>query len=179
MRMTKMQKIKNILIAISMILMAALFILDSDLGYDVIVILLSVYFIVNGIRTLWFFFTMAPRMVGGRRILYQGILILNLGIFTMVLNVTPTVYVMLYLCGVYLFTGGIDIMNAVDAKKMGSPFFKRKLITGIINVLIGVLCVVFLRDTEMLVYVFAGGFIYKAVIRIIATYQKSEMVYVQ
>ena len=154
MRMTKMQKIKNILIAISMILMAALFILDSDLGYDVIVILLSVYFIVNGIRTLWFFFTMAPRMVGGRRIL-----ILNLGIFTMVLNVTPTVYVMLYLCGVYLFTGGIDIMNAVDAKKMGSPFFKRKLITGIINVLIGVLCVVFLRDTEMLVYVFAGGFI--------------------
>ena len=122
---------------------------------------------------------MAPRMVGGRRILYQGVLILNLGIFTLSLNLIPTVYVMLYLCGVYLFTGGIDIMNAVDAKKMGSPYYKRKLIMGIINVLIGILCVVCLRQQDILVFVFAGGFIYNAVMRILSTFRKSEMVYVQ
>lgn len=179
--MSKFGRIKNVIIGILMLIGAVLlFVLPND-GYFIVSLILCVTLIAHGIKTLIYYFTMARHMVGGVSILFVGIIILQIGLFTLSLSNIPRFFVMMYLIGIYSFEGVIDILRALEEKKLDSPYWKFKLGTGVINILVGVfalVCGVILKSTTLMVYIYGVGVVYSAVMRIISAFRKYSVVYI-
>lgn len=177
--MSRIQRFENLIVALLTLACAALMIAKPDLGYAIAILILSISLVVMGVRGLVYYFTMARHMVGGRMMLYKGIILLDLGMFSMTLADVPTIYVILYLVGAYLISGGIYILGAVDAIRTGSSHWKLKLSGGIVKVLVAAACIVFINFTNMIVYLFCVGLICSAIMRIITALQRTAIVYIQ
>lgn len=177
--MNLIQKIINLSVAILMIISGLLLILLQDAGLVIVALIISLSLIIYGIRTLVYYFTMARHMVGGKFNLITGILVLDLGLFTLTMAGVPKIYIIIYLIILYAFSGVIDIMRAFEAKKFGASSWKLKLITGIIELLIAAACGVFADTGLVVVGFYALGLIYSAVMRIISAFRKSAIVYIQ
>lgn len=177
--MSKAQRVKDFLTGLLMIFFALILIYKPEEGYPLVIVVLSISLLLYGVRSLIYFFTMARFMVGGKTSLYKGIILFDLGMFTMTLAKIPDTYIMLYLVAVNLFTGGVDILSAVDSKRSGSPSWKLKLAGGAVSVLAAIACVVFGRDHAVMVYIYCSGLIYSAIFRIISAFRKTAVVYIQ
>ena len=81
--MTKMQRVKQVLSALLMMGCCFILIKEPELGYAIVAMILSVSLLLYAIRCLIYYFTMARHMVGGRSVLYTGIILLDLAVFTM------------------------------------------------------------------------------------------------
>ena len=87
-----------------------------------------------------------------------------------------------YLLGVFAFTGFVDILRAFEAKKIGAPNWKWKLLTGLVIVALTVLLVIFgaIRgETEVLVYGYCISLVISGAMRIVSAFRKTAMVYIQ
>ena len=133
------QRIKNILIGIAIILGALILIAFPEDGIIITASILSLSLFIYGIKTLIYYVTMARHMVGGRIMLYLAVVVLDLGMFTMMLTNIPKIYIVLYLVVVYAFAGVVSILRALEAKRYQAPMWKLSLISGIINVVIAIL----------------------------------------
>ncbi|MEE3491956.1 DUF308 domain-containing protein [Ruminococcus sp.] len=173
------QRIKNVLIGILIILGAVILIAFPEEGIIITASILSLSLFVYGIKTLIYYITMTRHMVGGRIMLYLAVVVLDLGMFTMMLTNIPKMYIALYLVVVYAFSGAIDILRALEARKYQAPSWRFSLISGIINVVIAILCIVFIGSTNMIVYLYSAGLIYSAIVRIITAFRKTAIVYIQ
>ena len=173
------QRIKNVLIGILIILGAVILIAFPEEGIIITASILSLSLFVYGIKTLIYYITMTRHMVGGRIMLYLAVVVLDLGMFTMMLTNIPKMYIALYLVVVYAFSGAIDILRALEAKKYQAPSWRLSLISGIISVVIAILCIVFIGSTNMIVYLYSAGLIYSAIARIITAFRKTAIVYIQ
>ena len=173
------RNIKDILIGV---LMAAvsIMLLFSNTGFEymVVALILAVALIVRGIRCLIFYFTMAKHMVGGKKQLYRGILLLDIGGFTSSLYIMHPGYLMFYLVIIYTFNGVIDIARAIEAKKYQASW-RLKLVSGIINMAIGMVCFNFLQQIDLAVLFFSLWILYSAVMRIVFAFRKKAIVYIQ
>lgn len=176
--MTKAQRILNIFAGLGMIAGALLFALFPTDAYRLITGILAVTLLIAGIRMLVFYIRMARHMVGGRTILYRAIIIIDLGVFTMSLTSIPLIYVVLYLAGLHLFTGAVDILRANEARGI-EGHWKLTLVHGVVNVLLAILCLVFLKSTIVAVEIYSAGLAWSGVIRIIQAFRKQAIVYVQ
>ena len=74
---SKVGKIATITIVISIFMMSL-----PERGYQLAALIISVSFTISGLRTLIYYFTMSRFMVGGKRILFRGLILLDLGLFT-------------------------------------------------------------------------------------------------
>ncbi len=173
--MSSGQRIKNILIGIAIILGALILIAFPEETASILSLSLFIY----GIKTLIYYATMARHMVGGRIMLYLAVVVLDLGMFTMMLTNIPKIYIVLYLVVVYAFAGAVGILRALEAKRYQAPMWKLSLISGIINVVIAILCIIFMRSTNMIVYLYCVGLIYSAIVRIVTAFRKTAIVYIQ
>lgn len=173
------QRIKNVLIGILIILGAVILIAFPEEGIIITASILSLSLFVYGIKTLIYYITMTRHMVGGRIMLYLAVVVLDLGMFTMMLTNIPKMYIALYLVVVYAFSGAIDILRALEAKKYQAPSWRLSLISGIISVVIAILCIVFIGSTNMIVYLYSAGLIYSAIARIVTAFRKTAIVYIQ
>ena len=177
--MSSGQRIKNVLIGILIILGAVILIAFPEEGIIITASILSLSLFVYGIKTLIYYITMTRHMVGGRIMLYLAVVVLDLGMFTMMLTNIPKMYIALYLVVVYAFSGAIDILRALEAKKYQAPSWRFSLISGIISVVIAILCIVFIGSTNMIVYLYSAGLIYSAIARIVTAFRKTAIVYIQ
>ena len=177
--MSSGQRIKNILIGVLIILGAVILIAFPEEGLIITATILSFSLFIYGIKNMIYYFTMARHMVGGRIILYLGIIILDFGMFTIMMTNIPKIYIVLYLLVIYAFAGVIDILRALEAKKYQASTWKLSLISGIINIVVAILCVVFIGSTRMIVYFYCAGLIYSAIVRIITSFRKTAIVYIQ
>ena len=177
--MSSGQRIKNVLIGVLIILGAVILIAFPEEGIIITASILSLSLFVYGIKTLIYYITMTRHMVGGRIMLYLAVVVLDLGMFTMMLTNIPKMYIALYLVVVYAFSGAIDILRALEAKKYQAPSWRLSLISGIISVVIAILCIVFIGSTNMIVYLYSAGLIYSAIARIITAFRKTAIVYIQ
>ena len=177
--MSSGQRIKNVLIGVLIILGAVILIAFPEEGIIITASILSLSLFVYGIKTLIYYITMTRHMVGGRIMLYLAVVVLDLGMFTMMLTNIPKMYIALYLVVVYAFSGAIDIMRALEAKKYQAPSWRFSLISGIISVVIAILCIVFIGSTNMIVYLYSAGLIYSAIARIVTAFRKTAIVYIQ
>ncbi len=177
--MSSGQRIKNILIGIAIILGALILIAFPEEGMIITASILSLSLFIYGIKTLIYYVTMARHMVGGRIMLYLAVVVLDLGMFTMMLTNIPKIYIVLYLVVVYAFAGVVSILRALEAKRYQAPMWKLSLISGIINVVIAILCIIFMRSTNMIVYLYCVGLIYSAIVRIVTAFRETAIVYIQ
>lgn len=177
--MTKIKRIGSIFSGILMILAALLFIADPDDGYQVILLILSVSLTVSGIRYLIYYFTMARHMAGGQSMLWKGIILLEIGLYVGTLHDLSPVYVMLYFIIGYVFDGAVDILRSLENRKIPGAHWKVKLATGVGEILIAGLCVMYINSPRISVYIFCFGIISGGIMKIISAFRRTAIVYIQ
>ena len=175
--MTSLQRVKTVFGGLMMLLGAVLLWKVPNEGYKLIGLILSVVLLVAGFRSLWFYFSMARNMVGGRLIRFQGIIALDLGMFAYTLQEIPPIYILLYLLIGHLFSGAVDVMRAMEARRMESKW-RLNLAYGIANILLAVDCFFCVHNPALLSYVYAAGLAYSACLRIAQAFRKTAIVYV-
>ncbi len=180
--MSYFQRVKNIIFGIILILFAVALIASPKQGYPIIAAVVSVLVLLYGFKLLIYYFRMARNMVGGKSILCQSIIVLDLALFSTSLVFMGEVVIIIYLLGIYAFTGVVDILRAFEAMKMKASNWKVKLITGLISVLFAVLIVVMgfvFRNMQIVVYGFCVSLFYYAVVKIVTAFKRTAIVYIQ
>lgn len=180
--MTVVQRIKNIITGVGMIAGGILMTLYPDMGIGAAALILSISLTLYGFRQIIYYITLARKMVGGRRILYRGVIILDLGLFTLTVSDNTKVYVAFYLLGIHFFYGIIDILRSREARRINAPSWKLSLITGLGNIMITVIAFIFaadLRTLNILVYLYAAGVIYSGFLRILSSLRRTAIIYIQ
>lgn len=178
--MTAYQRIKKILFSLCMFAVALFFFLyPSDTAYKIVVAILSLGLAIAGIKDIIFYFTMARHMVGGKIILIQGVIVFDFAIITGSLANVPKIYILLYLIGIHAFSGGIEILRAMEARKTVAGPWKRKFAHGIVNFILAIACLVFIRQSNTALIIYSLGLMYSAVIRLFDAFGKTAFVVIE
>ena len=178
--MTVLQRVQNVFAGIVMILAAVAIVLLGGRGYILIADILSLSLTLNGASTILYYAVMARHMVDGRYILYKGVILLDLGIFTLSLQHYPAFVVVLYLIGALGFTGIVAILRARESREYGGSW-KLKTAEGALNLGAAVLALAaaaFFGSLFPMGIVYALGLVSSAVLRIISAFRKTAIVYV-
>ena len=173
--MTKWQKLRNILLSASMILIGVAMLVFGEKAYMGIISVFSLVLEIMGLRMLWFYFRMARHMVGGWSILFRGILFFDFGLFTGSLVWVPKGYILMYLAGTLAFSGIVNIIGASEAKRIESSW-KFKTFQGIVKIQFAISCLIFMRSEVRVVNICAIGFILSAVMSIANTFRRQQVV---
>lgn len=180
--MSKLQRIGNIAIGLFMLFCAISMFISPRTGYSLAVFLLCITLVATGLRTLVYYFAMARHMVGGKTILYKGIILLDMGVFALTLANVPTLYIVAYLLLAYMIDGGISVLRARELKSYHSPTWKRTLVFGIISIAIAIIAVVsglLMGSVNTIVYIYGAGLAYSAFVRIGSAVRRTAIVYIQ
>lgn len=180
--MSHFQRVKNIIFGIVLILFAISLIISPEEGYPVIAAVVSALVFIYGFKLLIYYFRMARYMVGGKSTLCQAIIILDLALFLTTMVFMGEVVIIIYLLGIYAFTGVVDILRAFEAMKMKASNWKVKLITGLISVLFAVSLVVagfVIGNMQIIVYGYCLSLVYSAVVKIATAFKRTAIVYIQ
>lgn len=173
--MTIWQRIGRVLLSVLMILIGMAMLVFGEKAYMGIIGVFSFTLEIMGLRMLWFYFRMARHMVGGRNILFRGILFFDFGIFTGSLVWVPKVYVLMYLAGTLVFSGAVDLLRANEARGIQSSW-KLKTFQGVVKILIAICCLVFIRSGTSVVYICAVGFIFSAVMNMVGSFRRRQVI---
>jgi len=180
--MTKIQRIRNVAAALLMLLCCFVLISDPENGFYFVALILMVSMLVYAVRCLLFYFTMARHMVGGRSMLYKGIIVLDLSIFTLSMVDDPQFFIVLYLLVIHAFAGVLDILRALEARRYQAPAWRRSLVSGVGNLVIADLALVngiIFHSTKDLVYIYAACLFYSACVQLVTAFRKTAIVYIQ
>lgn len=173
--MTRFQKINSVLIGIAMLLASALILAMPAEGYILVILIIGLSMTVKGLQMIFYFLTMARHMVGGRMILYEGIIFLDFGLFSAAVMDTPKMYVIIYLTATLMFSGVVDVLRALEAKKLEGRAWKEKLLQGSVFILLPLISLLFADSTEVMVIAYVITMVYGAVLRIIAPFRKTAV----
>lgn len=173
------ERLQSLAIGIVMILLGVTMVISPDDGYDAVIFVYGAAMTFAGLRMLWFFFRLARYMVGGRIMLYLGSIYLDFGVYTLTLQDVPRFYILLYLSACHLFAGLVDILRALEAKKLGAGAWKLNASFALGNIGMAVLCLIFIRRTEAVVYIFSAGLLYSALVRIYSAFRRTAVIYIR
>ncbi len=178
--MTAFQRIKKILFSFLMFSVALFFILfPSDKAYMIVVAILTFGLAVAGIKDIMFYFSMARHMVGGKMILIQGVIILDFAIITGSLANVPKIYILLYLIGVHAFSGVVEVLRAMEARRAVDGPWKMKFSHGIVNLILALACLIFIRQSNTALIIYSLGLMYSAVVRLFDAFGKTTFVVIK
>ena len=177
--MTKLQRARELLGGLLMLAAGVLVICRPATGIRLIMLIIIVTMILKGLGSLSFYITMARHMVGGKLQLYKGIILLDIGMFFMTLDDVPIIYLMLYLLAANLISGVIEILGAREARQLEAGSWKMKMAIGAADVLFGLASIFCLGRPNLLVYIYATGLVYSAVLRIVSALRRSAIIYIQ
>ena len=176
--MTLWQRISRVLTALLIIAAAVLLLFLGEEGYMIVITILSFYLLIYTMRMLVFYFRMARYMVGGRQMLYRGILLFDLALFALSLSSVPTIYVMIYLIGMMIFSGVVDVMNAMSSKKLKGRW-KLRMFRGVVSVFFGFLCLFTMNTPKMAVLIYSVSLIYNGIMRLISAFRPTAVIAIQ
>ena len=147
-------------------------------GYLFALGFLELTLIIYGIRQLMFYFLMARYMVGGVRIFYQSILVLDAGLFALSLHDMPRAYVMTYLVGTMLISGVINVARANETRQQHSPHWKFVMLTGLVKIVLSVVCLLNISSETLITLIYSAGLFYSGISRIVNASRQTAIVYV-
>ena len=176
--MTRTKRLINILQGLIMIVLAGYLLIFPTTSLPLVLGLIGLGMTINGIRTLMYYFSMARYAVGGKAALFFAVFLLDFGAFTLTIADESELAIFLYLMGWYAFSGLVSILRALEAKRYKGSW-KMNMAHGIGCVLIALLCVLSIHNIYVLVYIYCGGLIYSACIRIAAAFRRTEIVFIQ
>ena len=177
--MTKWQRIKSIFGSLVALAFVPLLIEDPDVGCMAIVLVLGIAAALAGLRMVIYYASMARHMVGGKIILYIGVILFDFGLFSFGIADIPKQYIMLYLMLGHLFYGLVEILRAMEIRKRKLGSWRFKLLIGLGNLALGVLCLAQINSSKMTVYIYCMGLLWSALGRIVSAFRPASVVYVE
>ena len=176
--MTRIQKIKSFINGVVLLVFAVIMFLHPAEGFYIAAAILSFSLLVNGLRTIIYYFSMARHMVGGKINLYKGIILLDLGLFIFSLDDIPHLFVILYVVIYSLFIGVINVMRSLESRK-NQGRWRLKLSLGIFDIITGILCLVMCGNINVVVYIYCIGLVYSACVNIADAFRQTSIIYIQ
>ena len=159
--------------------LGAVVMLSLDEGFLLVSLLISLSLILLGLRRILFYFTMARHMVNGRSVLYFGVIMLDFGIFTLSTLQDRAMFIVLYLFSTNAFSGLMGLLRAREAKRLGSPVWRRSLAGGLVSLALAAAAVyvgVFRADMLELTLLYAAGMLYTAAGQMASAFRKTAIV---
>ena len=172
------RKVREVLIGLLMLAMACVMATFPDVGYVLVQIALSLALLVAGAGRVAYYHTMARHMVGGKTVLYTGVVLFDLGLLSLSISAIPQVYVMLYLVAIHLFGGVVSILQARQQRGYGADSWRLAMAGGVVDVALAVLCLVFMGSLNVATYVYAAGLAWSGVMRIVSALRRTAIVYI-
>lgn len=178
--MNSIQRVKKFLAGLAMLLGSFILSVNPEDGYYLIVIILSISLLVLGIRSLFYYFTMARNMVGGRAILYKALILTDLGIFTMTVITIPKAYLVCHLLISHGFSGIVDMLKAYEDKKMEASSWRMSFLYGFGNLLISIaaLCCAIARLDWIVVDIYSAGLAYSGIMQMVSAFRRTAIIYI-
>ena len=180
--MTKFRRVLNFFTALVMMLAGlVLCVMNAQDGIKFVLFFTQVAMTVRGLQSIVYYFSMAKHMVGGKRVLYRGMIFLDLGMLAGDLFDHPGVYTLIYIAALHIFSGVVSILRANESRVIGGAW-KLKMAYGATNVLLAVAVIVFgvvYGQLRVAVWVYGAGLIYSAILRIASSFRRTEIVYIQ
>ena len=180
--MSKFRRVLNVLTGLFMILGGILVMLmESADGLKLALIFIQFGMTFRGFGALHYYLTMAKYMVGGRSVLYRGMIYLDMGVLAGSLFDHPVTYTVIYLAAMHVFAGAVGIMRARESMKIGGHW-RLKMAYGVTSLLLAAAVVisgVALGRPEIAAYVYGAGLIYTAILRIAGAFRRTDIVYIQ
>ena len=177
--MSKTRRIWNIFAAIFMIMFALLLMLVPNIGFVIVAVIVGMLLTIRGIKFLIYYVTHAQHMTGGKWMLLVGLILFDLGIFSLTLLDKTSAIMIIYVVVIHLISGVLGIVRAVSNKNDGNTSWKIGLAQGIGSLILVALCLIFIHHVEIPVYIYGAGVIYSAVLKVITSCKKTAIVYVQ
>ena len=172
------KRVLNVIASLIILALGVFMLLDPKNSYKLVVLLLMITLIVKGLRLLVYYFKMARHTVGGIVFLYQGVLLLDAGIFALSLDNVPVVYTMLYLIVCMLVAGGIDVMRSNQARIMETGKWKLQMVYGAGNIILSILGIIFIFSGTWVAIIYAVSLLHSGVCRMITAFRKTAVVYI-
>ncbi len=173
------QRIRNVCIGILTLLCAIILITEPTDAYTFVIGVLALGLTFTGIKYLAYYFSMARHMVGGKMILFRGVIMLDFALLTGSLADVPKIYILLYLVAIHAFSGVVEVLRAMEAKRtVGGPW-KMKFSQGVVDFLIALSCFVFIRNTNTTVIIFGIGLMYSSIMRIIGAFRRTTFILIE
>lgn len=175
--MRKLSRIKNVVIGVVLILFALLLLIWPRFGTPLIMMVFGIGLLIYGLYSLIFFCRMAIHMVGGKRIFFRGILLLDLGIFLMSSFRGSERLVFLYMLVLLAASGAIDLVRALDYRKQGAAWLLRA-VSGVVCIAILIAGLIYRRNPNTMVYIFCLALLFTAISRIVSAFRKTAVLYI-
>ena len=177
--MSKSRRVWNIFYAIFAIQGALFLMLVPEIAFIILAIGVGLDLTYYGLKYLIYYLTHAQHMIGGKRIMLIGLLMLDMGVFATVLYDQAQAIVIIYVVAGHLVAAGLNFVRAFGNKRDKNPGWKIDLAQGIGNFAQVVLCLVFIKNVGIPVYIYCIGVIYQSVLKIITSFKRTAIVYVQ
>ena len=139
---------------------------------------LGALLVIYGIRTIIYYVSMARHMVGGRALLFVGIIAIDIGAFILTLLDQPRIAIILYLVVTNGFTGLVSILQSAERRRLNTRWVP-SLLHGIVNLLLAVACIVFIQSDDIIALVFCAGLLYSAATHIVSAFRKTDVAFIQ
>lgn len=180
--MTKLLRAFNVITGIGMFVVGALFFVDSPADVmEFVLFVIQLGMTLRGLRTLYYYLTMARYMVGGKQVLYRSMIYLDLGILAGSVSEHPVVFAVLYMAAIHAFEGLISILRANESRKI-KAHWKFKMSTGLIEVILAIdtaILAIGYGKPDAAIYLYGVSLIYLSVLRIVQAFRHTEIVYIQ
>ena len=177
--MNTLQKVNNIIIGILLLCCSIMMVIDPETGYLFWALILCLTLLFTAVRQLRFYASMARHMVGGKMILYRGIIMLDLAIFTLYMSEVPKLYAALYLIACLAFSSIVDLLHAREAKALKSRAWISELLQGAGKLIIVVICLASLNNLRIVLYVYCFQLFCSGIHRLASAFRSSAVIYVQ
>lgn len=177
--MTAVKRINSFISGIFKMFSAIILVLWPEEAVDIITAILAVSLLFYGIKMFVYYFTLARHMTGGLTVLYRAAVVFDIGLFAVKMPELPLVYVMIYLAALHGFSGIAAILKALESKRLEAPSWKLNFTSGIINVFMAVLCLLFFRSISIAVDIYCAGLFYAGIINVVQSMRKTASIYVQ
>lgn len=177
--MSNTKRALKVLKGLLALLCSLILLVNPEEGYYLVVFILDASLLLYALRLIFYYFTMARYTVGGIITLYKSILVFDFGLFVFSLRTTPQKFVMIYLIIGIAFSGVIDILESLEAKKLQSGSWKYRCFYGTVKLLVAVVCVMCLDSAMLVTMVYAFGLAHSAVSEIIGAFRKTAIVYIE
>ena len=180
--MSRFGRILNTIAALFMIAIAVImFFLDAIHGLKLVMIVIQMGMTLRGMQAIVYYFSMARHMVGGKNVLFRGMIFLDLGVLAGTIFEHPVVYILIYISLLHIFTGTVSALRANESRRIGTSW-RLKMAYGITNILLAlivVICCIAFGRLRIAVWVYSIVLIYSSVLRIISSFRQNEIVYIQ
>lgn len=179
--MTKRNRIINILRGVLSILLALLLIVIPNGGLTLVLFIIGIGLTLKGIQTLLYYFSIARHMVDGKLVLCQGLIFLDLGMFTSSIADNPAGFLIAYIAAVDAFTGLVSILHSLESKRNGSLKWRYDFIFGLVSMLLAVIVLIggfVLKRPYVSVCAYAFGLIYSSIMQITSAFRRNAIVYI-